>query len=152
MEGRNISTEDLKELISDLTDGLWDDDNKNWIFQDAQFYLPSKAETTALIAAHQQATAKGGLAAVTTLGEGYDCDDFTRSLYGFAVDYAAKNWHVKHSVCIGMAVGVFGWMDGLHSCNWVFLSDGVLKWIEPQNGAFHDAGECVALTLRNLIA
>lgn len=152
MDGSYMATEDLKKLLRQETEGLWDDNNKQSLFQDAQFYLPSEAETLALIAAYQQATAQGGLVGVTTLGEGRDCDDFTRSLYGFATDYAAKNWRVEHSVCIGMAVGVFGWMTNeLHSCNWVYLSDGGLKWIEPQTGSFHDVDECVAYTLRDLI-
>ena len=152
MEGNYITTADLKNQLRQQTQGLWDDNHKQALFQDAQFYLPSAAEAEALIAAHQQATASEGLVAVTALGEGHDCDDFTRSLYGFAADFAAQNWQVDHSVCLGMAVGVFGWMvRELHSCNWVFLSDGGLKWIEPQTGALHDANECVALTLRNLI-
>jgi hypothetical protein len=152
MQGRNIATEDLKELIRGLTDGLglWDDDN-DWLFQDGQFYLPSEQETTTLIAAHRQATANKGLVFVSDRGEGYDCDDYTRSLYGFVPDFAEEHWQVEHSVCIGMAVGVFGWMDGLHSCNWVYLSNGLFKWIEPQTGRFHNLEECEPNSLTFLI-
>jgi hypothetical protein len=152
MQGRNIDTEDLKELIRELTDGLdlWDDDN-DWLFQDGHFYLPSEQETRTLIDAHRLASAEKGLILVSARGEGYDCDDYTKSLYGFVPDFAAKHWQVEHSVCIGMAVGVFGWMAGLHSCNWVFLSNGLFKWIEPQTGHFHNLEECEPYTLRFLI-
>jgi hypothetical protein len=149
MDGSYMATEDLKKQLRQETRGLWDDNYKQSSFQDAQFYLPSEAETLALIAAHKQAAAAMGL--FRAQGEGYDCDDFTRSLYGFATDFAARNWELEHSICLGMAVGDFGWMEGLHSCNWVYLSDGGLKWIEPQTGALHDVDECVASTLRNLI-
>jgi hypothetical protein len=152
VEGRDITTEDLKKLLRKETKGLWNPNSKQATFQDAQFYLPSEAETMALIDAHQQANVQGGLILVSDRGEGYDCDDYTKSLYGFVPDFAAKNWDVKHSVCIGMAIGIFRWMTSeLHSCNWVYLSDGGLKWIEPQTGSLHEVDECVAFTLRNLI-
>ena len=151
MQGSDMATGDLKNLLRKETKGLWNDNNKQSLFQDASFYLPTEQETMTLIAAHQQASAEGGLVLVSGRGEGYDCDDYTRSLYGFAADFAENNWQVEHSVCIGMAVGVFGWMDGLHSCNWVYLSDGGLKWIEPQTGALHEVNECEASTLRTLI-
>jgi hypothetical protein len=153
MQGRNIATEELKELIRGLTDGLdlWDDDN-DWRFLDGHFYLPSEQETMTVIAAHRQATADKGLVLVSDRGEGYDCDDYTKSLFGFVPDFAeGKKLQVQHSVCIGMAIGVFGWMDGLHSCNWVFLSDGRFKWIEPQTGHLHNLPECMPYSLRFLI-
>ena len=66
MQGRNIDTEDLKESIRGLTDGLdlWDDDN-DWLFQDAHFYLPSEQETRTLIDAHRLASAEKGLILVS---------------------------------------------------------------------------------------
>jgi hypothetical protein len=151
MQGRNIATGDLQKLLRKETSGLWNHNYKKSEFLDANFYLPSEEETIILIAAHQQATADKGLILVSDRGEGYDCDDYSKSLYGFVPDFAQGHWQVEHSVCIGMAIGVFGWMDGLHSCNWVFLSDGGLRWIEPQTGSFHDVSECVAFQLRFLI-
>ena len=119
-------------------------------FKMVNFIYPAN-KTRTLIAAHRQASAGKGLILASDRGEGYDCDDYTKSLYGFVPDFAKSHWQVKHSVCIGMAVGVFGWMAGLHSCNWVFLSDGRFMWIEPQTGHFHNLEKCEPNSLRFLI-
>jgi len=83
------------------------------------------------------------------LGEGRDCDDYTKILTGKAMEYGGE-LGVEHSMCFGMAEGEFTWRNGLHFCNWVFQSGsgdefGSFYWIEPEGGETKELTECTKL-------
>ncbi|UCE60677.1 MAG: lectin MOA-related protein [Phycisphaerales bacterium] len=64
------------------------------------------------------------------VSERFDCDDFAHVLKAHFAEAAYKNGNRRASHCFGI---VWGSLPGPHAINWMINSDGVLRFVEPQN-------------------
>lgn len=103
---------------------------------DGTFYLPAVVEVQAILAASESDRR-------SWMAERFDCDDFAYVLKAEMSVHAYEHAGLKFGLCVGMAWGIFDWVNGMHAVNWFIANDGDLRFIEPQGDVIHDASHCL---------
>jgi hypothetical protein len=143
LEGQVLATTVIKNRLGNMLGNYWL--TRYYAgFSDSSYYLPSLREMQAFISAHP-------ITSSIYLGEGFDCDDYTFVFKGNMSLFTRDNLQLKHSVCVGIAWGYFTWRPEYHAVNWFLDNDGVLRWIEPQDGNIYLLDQCQPKTLELLI-
>jgi hypothetical protein len=132
--GTIINTQALDAVIRRSLPGKFDAD-PGIRYGDGSYYLPEPAEI-------QQILANSQVDRRTWLAERFDCDDFAYVLKGEVSIHAYDTGTIRFGLAFGMVWGFFDWVKGFHAVNWFIASDGVLRFVEPQQDTIYDASHC----------
>lgn len=140
-----ISSNQIKQRIGPQLVPYWNNQRRYAGFSDTRYYIWNISQVQQYLNSNPIQGAN--------LGEGFDCDDFTYVLKGqLAISNRNQYGHLA-SIGIGIAWGHFSWINTqeLHATNWFIDTQGIFRWIEPQNNTIYDLNNCIPGTLSLLL-
>lgn len=137
MTGVTVKRETLIKYIRKQVYIYWSNSRGNYAgFFDEIYYLPMEGELVGVF---------GGISYPPYAVNEFDCEDFSFTCKAEISRRVRVSPTYNTTWATGIAWGHFAWMQNGnvdHTCNWVVLNTGILRWYEPQNGQFYPVDAC----------
>lgn len=135
--GQLIQVSEFKEIIKPKIRGFWASGKDNFIgFSDREYFLPSNDEIKDFIAFNDSKIVED------FIPDTFDCDDYSFTTRGNSSKYFNEKFSMTGSFALGIAWGVFGWINEFHATNWIVNENKEFFWYEPQGHKLFQVNSC----------